>query len=37
MFGLSMWEIAVIALVILFVVGPKRLLDVVKFIGKGSG
>ena len=37
MFGLSMWEIAVIALVILFVVGPKRLPDVAKSIGKGYG
>ncbi len=37
MFGLSMWEIAIIALVILFVVGPKRLPDVAKSIGKGYG
>ena len=37
MFGLSMWELAVIALVILFVVGPKRLPDVAKSIGKGYG
>ena len=37
MFGLSMWEIAVIAIVILFVVGPKRLPDVAKSIGKGYG
>lgn len=37
MFGLSMWEIIVIAVVILFVVGPKRLPDVAKSIGKGYG
>ena len=37
MFGLSMWELLVIALVILFVVGPKRLPDVAKSIGKGYG
>lgn len=37
MFGLSMWEIIIIALVILFVVGPKRLPDVAKSIGKGYG
>lgn len=37
MFGLSIWEIAIIALVILFVVGPKRLPDVAKSIGKGYG
>lgn len=37
MFGLSMWEIAIITLVILFVVGPKRLPDVAKSIGKGYG
>lgn len=37
MFGLSMWEIAIIALVILFFVGPKRLPDVAKSIGKGYG
>ncbi len=37
MFGLSMWEIVIIALVILFVVGPKRLPDVAKSIGKGYG
>lgn len=37
MFGLSMWELAIVALVILFVVGPKRLPDVAKSIGKGYG
>ena len=37
MFGLSMSELIVIALVILFVVGPKRLPDVAKSIGKGYG
>lgn len=37
MFGLSMWELIVIAIVILFVVGPKRLPDVAKSIGKGYG
>ena len=37
MFGLSMWELAIIALVIIFVVGPKRLPDVAKSIGKGYG
>lgn len=37
MFGLGMWEIIIIALVILFVVGPKRLPDVAKSIGKGYG
>ncbi len=35
--GLSMWELVVIALVIIFVVGPKRLPDVAKSIGKGYG
>ncbi len=37
MFGLSMWELIIIALVILFVVGPKRLPDIAKSIGKGYG
>lgn len=37
MFGLSMWELALIALVVIFVVGPKRLPDVAKSIGKGYG
>lgn len=37
MFGLSMWELIIIAIVILFVVGPKRLPDVAKSIGKGYG
>lgn len=37
MFGLSMWEIIIIGIVILFVVGPKRLPDVAKSIGKGYG
>lgn len=37
MFGLSIWELLVIALVIIFVVGPKRLPEVAKTIGKGYG
>lgn len=37
MFGLSMWELIVIALVVILVVGPKRLPDVAKSIGKGYG
>lgn len=37
MFGLSIPELLIIALVIIFVVGPKRLPDVAKSIGKGYG
>lgn len=37
MFGLGMTEIILIAVVALVVVGPKRLPDIAKSIGKGYG
>lgn len=37
MFGLSFWELAVIAIVIIFVVGPNKLPEVAKSIGKTYG
>lgn len=37
MFGLSFWELAVIAIVIIFVVGPNKLPEVAKNIGKTYG
>lgn len=37
MFGLSMTEIILIAIIALVVVGPKKLPDIAKSIGKGYG
>src|SRR3989339_626310 len=35
MFGLSFWEMAIILLVALLVIGPKKLPELAKGIGKG--
>lgn len=37
MFGLSMTEVILIAVVILVVIGPKKLPDIAKSVGKGYG
>ncbi len=34
MFGISMWEIAIIMVLALIVLGPKQLVDVARFVGK---
>lgn len=37
MFGLSMMEIIIIVIIALVVIGPKKLPDIAKSIGKGYG